>query len=204
MKKNVYKPTILILVLFFSLASAYSQVGVGTNSPNASASLDVSSTSKGFLPPRMTALQRAAIASPATGLLVYQTDGTSGVYVYNGSSWTVIGSTPPPVFLTKSANYTITTADVTGELYLVVSGTTPRTFTLPSAAAVGAGKKISLASGNLAFPNLINVVRSGSDTIYGSYTLPGTTDFYAATNYYPVALSLVSDGIGTWYIYSLY
>lgn len=53
----------------------------------ATAALEVRSTTKGFLPPRMTGTQKNAISSPATGLMVYQTDGTVGVYVYDGSVW---------------------------------------------------------------------------------------------------------------------
>jgi hypothetical protein len=66
------------------------QVGVGTTSPNASAILDVSSTSKGFLPPRLTFMQRQTISAPAQGLVIYCTDcGTHGeLQVYNGSVWT--------------------------------------------------------------------------------------------------------------------
>lgn len=63
-------------------------VGVGTRTPAASSLVDFTSTTKGFLIPRMTAAQRAAISSPATGLQVYQTDGTTGVYYYTGSEWT--------------------------------------------------------------------------------------------------------------------
>jgi hypothetical protein len=48
--------------------------GLGTSSPDLSAKLDVSSTTQGFLPPRMTTTQRDAIASPALGLIVYTTD----------------------------------------------------------------------------------------------------------------------------------
>lgn len=59
---------------------------------NASAMLDVSSTTQGVLVPRMTAAQRTAIAAPATGLLVYQTDGTAGFYFYNGTAWTSLNS----------------------------------------------------------------------------------------------------------------
>lgn len=64
-----------------------SKVGIGTANPDESAILDISSTTAGFLPPRMTSAQRQSIASPATGLLVYQTDGTTGLYSYNGTLW---------------------------------------------------------------------------------------------------------------------
>lgn len=68
-------------------------VGIGTITPAASAQLDVSSTTKGFLPPRMTITQRNAIPAPVAGLMVWCTDcGTSGgLYVYNGTSW-ILGS----------------------------------------------------------------------------------------------------------------
>lgn len=61
-------------------------VGIGTTTPQAK--LDVSSTTSGFLPPRMTQAQRVAIVSPAIGLHVYQTDATEGVYVYKSTGWT--------------------------------------------------------------------------------------------------------------------
>jgi hypothetical protein len=59
----------------------------GGTSVNASAQLQVDSTTKGFLPPRQNQTQRNAIASPAEGLIVYQTDGVAGLYVYSGGSW---------------------------------------------------------------------------------------------------------------------
>ena len=68
-------------------------VGIGTTSPNASALLDVSSTTRGFLPPRMTGAQAEAIGYPAAGLLVYSTDGSGatitslGWWGYNGTTW---------------------------------------------------------------------------------------------------------------------
>lgn len=61
--------------------------GFGTGTPDASALVDITSTTKGFLPPRMTKTQRDAISSPATGLVVYQTDNTPGLRIFNGSSW---------------------------------------------------------------------------------------------------------------------
>lgn len=65
-------------------------VGVGTATPLASAALDVTSTTKGFLAPRMTTTERNAITSPATGLLIYNTS-LNFYQVYNGTSWTSVG-----------------------------------------------------------------------------------------------------------------
>jgi hypothetical protein len=67
-------------------------VGIGTATPNASAILDLSSSTQGVLIPRMTASQRAAIANPIAGLVVYQTNANPGNYVYNGSSWDVLSN----------------------------------------------------------------------------------------------------------------
>jgi hypothetical protein len=87
-----------ILAALLISASAFAQ-NVAINSdgtaPDASAMLDVKSTSKGFLPPRMTATQRTTIASPVEGLLVYQTDGTKGLYQYNGTAWSILTSSSP-------------------------------------------------------------------------------------------------------------
>ncbi len=62
---------------------ATGSVGVGTTAPAPSAILELRSTQKGLLTPRMTAAQRSAIASPAQGLLIFQTDGNAGFYYYN-------------------------------------------------------------------------------------------------------------------------
>ena len=83
--------TFLAAVLLTAITSA--QVGVGTTTPDASSALDITSTTKGLLIPRMTETQRDAISSPATGLMIYQTDGTVGFYYYNGSSWDEVAAT---------------------------------------------------------------------------------------------------------------
>ena len=62
-------------------------LSIGVTTADASALLQIDSTTKGFLPPRMTAAQRAAISTPAEGLIVYQTDGTIGLYVYANATW---------------------------------------------------------------------------------------------------------------------
>ena len=65
-------------------------VGIGTTAPSGSAKLDIKSTTRGLLIPRMTLTQRNAIPSPATGLLLFQTDNTPGFYFYSGSAWTTL------------------------------------------------------------------------------------------------------------------
>ncbi len=62
-------------------------VGIGSTTPVPSAVLEVSSTTQGFLFPRMTSTQRLAINSPATGLMVYQINGREGVYIFKSFGW---------------------------------------------------------------------------------------------------------------------
>ena len=65
-------------------------VGIGTNAPAATALLDITSTTKGLLPPRMTTAERDAIATPATGLTIYNAT-TNMMNVYNGTAWVAVG-----------------------------------------------------------------------------------------------------------------
>lgn len=85
----MFKSFLFILGILFSV-QAFAQTGIGTTTPSASAKLEVASTDKGLLIPRMTAIQRGNIANPANGLLVYQTDGVTGFYVNTGSSGTPV------------------------------------------------------------------------------------------------------------------
>jgi hypothetical protein len=79
-----------VLIAMFMLCSnaMFAQVGIntGNSAPDPSAMLDVTSTSKGFLPPRMTTAQRDLISAPATGLTIFNTS-KNGNETYNGSSW---------------------------------------------------------------------------------------------------------------------
>ena len=90
----------LTLVLIFASVHVSSQVGINENgnAPDASALLDVYSTDKGFLAPRMTQVQRESIEGPANALLVYQIDGDEGFYYNEGTaetpSWKRIGNSP--------------------------------------------------------------------------------------------------------------
>ena len=82
-----------LIIICLAFAGFSQSVGIGTTAPNPSSMLDVTSTSKGFLFPRMTYAQRIAIVAPTAGLLVYQTNSgglpiqPSGVYFYDGSLW---------------------------------------------------------------------------------------------------------------------
>lgn len=82
----------------FNFAALNAQVGINLDNspPDSSAILDIKSNSQGFLTPRMTEAERNAIPTPATGLLVYQTDGTFGFYYNQGDlnipDWIRLGS----------------------------------------------------------------------------------------------------------------
>lgn len=95
MQKKKLKLIPLFIALFFSTKSFSQSVSINNNgnAADSSAMLDVSSTTKGLLIPRMTAGQRSLINAPATGLLVYQTDGDAGFYYYNGTNWFLLVTT---------------------------------------------------------------------------------------------------------------
>ena len=67
-------------------------VMIGSTTPEASSALTIESTNQGILIPRMTLAQRDAIATPATGLLIFQADDTVGFYYYDGVKWTNLAS----------------------------------------------------------------------------------------------------------------
>lgn len=76
--------------LFYASASG-NRIGIGTASPHSSSIFDISSTTRGFLPPRLTTTERDAISSPAAGLQIHNTT-TGKPNFYNGSSWQEVGT----------------------------------------------------------------------------------------------------------------
>ena len=82
MQKSIY----LIILLFICNYYSFSQVGIGTTSPDPSSILDIESSTQGFLPPRMTSTQRDNITSPAEGLFIYNLDSNCFQF-HNGSKW---------------------------------------------------------------------------------------------------------------------
>ncbi len=113
---------IILLGLFFCIivTTLNAQTGIGTSAPNASAKLEIASTDKGLLIPRMTKAQREAItlSTAANGLMVYQTDDLAGFYV-NTSATTTISWTRVNANWTRTGNdiaYTAGNISTTGAL----------------------------------------------------------------------------------------
>ena len=82
---------LLFAFLLITTVSIQAQVGIGTTTPAATAQLDVSSTTKGFLPPRMTTTQRDAISSPATGLVIFNST-TNGLEFKSSTGWVLLSA----------------------------------------------------------------------------------------------------------------
>ena len=135
----------------------------------------------------MTAAQRAAIAAPATGLLVYQTDGITGLYQYNGTAWVPLDAV---AIRTVTASTTLLATD---QVVLCSAGLGPAILmTLPAASASNAGWTMTIKRIN---------VGGGTCTVTGVAAVDGLAIALAA----PTAggannnsISVVSDGTN-WY-----
>lgn len=116
-KKYNFVGIAILALLFFNL-NATAQVGVGTETPSTNAMLDVESTSKGFLPPRMSTTEKnnlglaltTAASAADEGMIVYDTDLNS-YNVWNGAAWIELAfSTPPSSIGNMYSTGTATTA----------------------------------------------------------------------------------------------
>lgn len=85
--------SLFILICLLVTQPVFAQVGIGTNNPSASAALDISSTNKGLLLPRLNMQQIKNIASPVAGLTVYNTDQNKPCF-FNGTEWLHYDNTP--------------------------------------------------------------------------------------------------------------
>ena len=198
----------LLVILLFSFFTANAQVGIGTNTPNASAKLDITSTNKGFLPPRVALTGTAdvsTIASPATALLVYNT-ATAGIspnnvipgyYYYNGTNW---------INIITSATTGVPYSGATGAVNLGAYDLTVNGLTV----GLGAGtNSTSVASGqgslrvnttgteNIAggFQSLYSNTTGTNNSANGAYALQGNT--IGNRNTASGSYSLISNTTGT-------
>jgi len=189
------------------------QTGIGTTTPHASAKLDVTSSDKGFLPPRMTSAQRTAISSPAAGLMVYQTDGTSGLYYYNGTAWIyIINSTTNVVSVVNGGTGTSTSTG-TGSVVLNTSPTlitpalgTPSSATLTNASGLPIASGVSgLGTGVASFlatptsSNLASAIsdETGSGALVFGTSPSFTTPSLGAASATSIVVPTITGGSGT-------
>lgn len=97
--KKIFATLLIVTAAGFS-ARAQNNVGINNASPVPSAALMVDTAAngpQGMLLPRMTLARRNAIAGPANGLLVYQTDNVPGIYSFNGTAWVPVSAGGGPL-----------------------------------------------------------------------------------------------------------
>jgi len=194
---------IVILFFLFLSASTFAQTGIGTTTPHASAQLEVSSTTKGFLPPRMTTEQRDNIANPATGLIIYNTTTNTLEYKIT-SGWVSLISNPDGVNAGEMQYWNgtswITVAPgTTGQVLTFVSGvptwettngntdvTNPTTGKIWMDRNLGASKVAYSSTDSAAYGDLYQWGRftdghqlrtSGTTTTLSSTDVPGNANF---------------------------
>ena len=149
--------TILALVLVTS--SIFAQIGINNENPDASAALDITSTTGGLLPPRMTNAQRDAISAPATGLMVYVTDLNGGsIMIYNGTNWSVLSttSTLPDAPIIGTATAGVAQASIAFTAPTSNGGSTITSYTATSNPGSISGSLSQSGSGNITVTGLTN------------------------------------------------
>lgn len=192
---------IYILLIINTLSFSQQNVGIGTVTPDASAILDLESTTKGFLMPSMRSVDRKAIANPANGLIVFDRDCGEFYNYYKvgyfdveenknkvDSGWVALSNSNTKITEVIS-NYSAKECDYT---IIANANTTDVTITLPLASLSNKGKiffikAINTNTGNDAF------VVPGS----ASQFIDGTISSYKFTANYEV-ISIQSDGDNWW------
>lgn len=165
----------LFCLLVLCCITAQAQVGIGTITPDPSAQLDVSSTSKGVLVPRMSLSDRDLIGSPAEGLLIYQTDNTPGFYYYNGSAWTPFISEPSPAIIPFASGLPVLMTPLVGGL----AGTS---------SVVGFGSSatgVSVLNGGI-----IDLTGAGGTALNYAFSAPRSGIITSLSAYFSTALAL--------------
>ena len=163
-------------------------VGIGTSTPNSNAIVEMTSTSKGILIPRMTTSQRSGISTPTAGLMVYQTDGSDGFYYYTGSEWKQLAKVTTIAATVTSLDYAnaklepstyLYNVPYTGVLKIPYTGGNGGTFSTANAiSSTGiTGLSATLQSGTLNYGTgelVFNVTGapSGSSPSTASFVIP--------------------------------
>jgi len=174
---------LILVTLTISALHSFAQVGISNSSitPDASSILELRSSSAGFLPPRMTTAQRNAIASVATGLLIYNTD-TNQLNYYNGSIWQIVsgGSAVTSVSVTTAngVSGTVINPTTTPAISLTLGGITPS-----SVAATGTVTGSNLSGTNTGDQTLASLGAQPQLNGTGFVKATGTTISYDNSTY---------------------
>jgi hypothetical protein len=181
------KQSILLFALLCATTLTQAQIGIGTNTPDASSQLDISSTSRGLLPPRMTALQRNSIANPAAGLIVWCNDcGSKGeIQIYDGTEWVnLIGGTRQ---MTAAVYTTKIGADIDGE--------DPDDYSGRSVAISSDGTTVAIGAPNNNGGTLDNGQVRVYENMWGTWTqIGGDIDGEALGDQSGTSVAISSDG----------
>ena len=189
-----------IAICLITIFNAKAQVGIGTATPDASSVLQISSTTKGLLIPQLSFAQRNAVANPATGLLVYQTDSLSGFYYNVGTpaspDWISLSSYTLQQNINTNGRYLSGDGSNKGiKLYdnglLVASGDMYAGSPLTEA---GTGSRMIWYPKKAAFRAGLAVDTSWNNSYIGDYSFAGGFNNLATANY---ATSFGSDNKAT-------
>ena len=171
--KSLIQIILVAVVILSTYTQSNAQVGIGTTAPDASAVLELNSSTKGFLPPRMTAYP----TSPAIGLTIYRTD-LNGFYTWNGTAWTqsVYGSSSSTLASTtvSATNYSVLLTDAV----IVLNTASGQTLTLPSA-NTATGKVywiINTATAAKSVNSYINLSNNNTNKLSGQSSITLVSD----------------------------
>jgi hypothetical protein len=202
MKQKIIQLCCCWIGLLASPAQAQN-VGIGTTNPAYSAALDIQSSNKGLLIPRLTAAQKIAIDTPVNGLLIFQTDAPAGFYFYNGIGWTNISNGSAFFMVSPLNNANIIYRDMAGSYgknFLLnadsinydisgpIGSLQPKQFFLP-------GKQGAFRAGAVT-NNVWNSDSIGNSSFAAGYNTKATGVFATAMGYQTVASGNAATALG--------
>lgn len=183
----------VVSALFVQVGFAQKEnVGIGTTKPDQSAILDLSSTNKGLLMPRVSLQQRSSIQNPANGLIVYQTDMISGFYYFDGKDWKSVGGETAQNSVADAFNWGLTGNSGTNSStnFIGTTDNAPLTFKVNNSVAgylnpaqgltffgpYAGGSLTSISNTAIGNAAMLNNTSSGnSNTAVGEAALRGNT-----------------------------
>ena len=185
-----------LLAGLFSLTAQAQGVTIGAaGPPDASAALEVRTTTQGLLLPRLTAAQREAIASPVAGLLIFQTDTSPGVYYFDGAFWHNLNdgsqALPPGAVSTLAGNGTAGFAD---------GANTTAQFNLPYGVACDASGNVYVADQANNVIRRIEAATGAVSTLAGNVLVSGNLNGTGTAARFGAPSGVACDASGNVYV----